>query len=176
MRDRAALLGSNHSDSQTDDPSSHQQQASSSATGALTAQDTLKLLAEELAVERRQIETGRVRVDVVTRAHQELVDVPLSREQVVVGRVPIDRRVDTIPAVREEGDTIIVPVVEEILVVERRLMLKEELHIKRARTTELHRQTVTLRHQEAVVTRTRNEAPDVDIHPVAKKETRSGGN
>jgi hypothetical protein len=39
------------------------------------------------------------------------------------------------------------------LVVERRLMLKEEIHIKRVRTTERHQEKVTLRSQEAVVTR-----------------------
>src|SRR5262249_29866428 len=111
---------------QTSAPSSDKPQE----TGSAAAQETLRLLAEELAIERRQVETGRVRVDVVTREHEEPVDVPLAREEVVVERVPIDRRVDAIPAIREDGDTIIVPVVEEVLVVERRLMLKEELHVK----------------------------------------------
>jgi uncharacterized protein (TIGR02271 family) len=130
------------------------------------------LLAEELAVERRQVETGRVRVDVVTREHEELVDVPLAREQIVVERVPIDRRVDAIPAIREDGDTIIVPVVEEVLVVERRLMLKEELHVKRVRTTEQYRENVKLRRQEAVVTRTPSEAPDVEPHLAVDTKSR----
>jgi hypothetical protein len=51
------------------------------------------------------------------------------------------------------------------VVVERRLMLKEELHIKRVRTTEQHQETVMLRRQEAVVTRTPIDTPDVNTPP-----------
>lgn len=57
------------------------------------------------------------------------------------------------PPVREEGDTTIVSVVEEVVVIERRLMLKEEIHITRVHLTEHHRETVMLREQEAVITR-----------------------
>lgn len=35
------------------------------------------------------------------------------------------------PEIRTEGDVTIVPVLEEVLVVEKRLVLKEELHIRR---------------------------------------------
>lgn len=43
-----------------------------------------------------------------------------------VTRMPIDAEVTTPPGVRVEGDTTIVPVIEEVLVVEKRLILKEE--------------------------------------------------
>ena len=173
MRDPASQPGSDQAGSQPDNPSSEHEQASSTPSGPSSAHNTLKLLAEELAVERRRVETGRVRVEVVTREHQELVDVPLAREEVVLERVPIDRVVDTIPSVRQDGDTIIVPVVEETFVVERRLRLKEELHVKRIRTTEQHRENVTLRRQEAVVSRTRDEAPDVETHPAVATKVES---
>jgi uncharacterized protein (TIGR02271 family) len=163
--DPASPRGSNRAGAPADSLSSDKQQSSSSSDSSSTAEEKLKLLAEELVVERRQVETGRVRVDVVTREHQELVDILLAREQVVVERVPIDRRVDAIPTIREEGDTIIVPVVEEILIVERRLILKEELHVKRVRTTEQHRESIMLRRQEAVVTRTPKGTPDVGPDP-----------
>jgi uncharacterized protein (TIGR02271 family) len=169
MGDPASPRGSNRAGAPPDSSSSDKQQPSSSSDSSSTAEEKLRLLAEELVVERRQVETGRVRVNVVTREHQELVDIPLAREQVVVERVPIDRRIDAIPAIREEGDTIIVPVVEEILIVERRLMLKEELHVKRVRTTEQHRESVMLRRQEAVVTRTPKDTSDVGPDP-AKDE------
>jgi len=122
------------------------------------APDTLRLLAEELSVERRVIETGRVRVATVTREHEEFVDEPVLHTHVEVQHVPVNRPVETMPAVRQDGDTTIVPVVEETLVVERRLVLREELHIRRARTTARYRERVTLRRQEAVVTRTPGEA------------------
>ena len=108
---------------------------------------------EEISVSKRQVVTGRVRVETVTREHEQLVDAQLVRERVEVERVAIGKPIDAIPAVRQDGDTTIIPVVEEILVVERRLVLKEEIHIHRVRTTEQHQERVTLRRQEAVVTR-----------------------
>jgi stress response protein YsnF len=55
--------------------------------------------------------------------------------------------------VREEGDTIIIPIVEEVLTIERRLVLKEEVRIRRIRETERYQERVTLRKQQAVVNR-----------------------
>jgi stress response protein YsnF len=52
------------------------------------------------------------------------------------------------PTVREEGDTIVIPIVEEVLVVERRLFLKEEVHVGRVTSTERHHKSVTLRHHD----------------------------
>ena len=55
---------------------------------------------------------------------------------------------------RVEGDTIVISVVEEIVVVERRLVLKEEIRLQRVQTTERHRESVILHEQEAVIERT----------------------
>jgi stress response protein YsnF len=57
--------------------------------------------------------------------------------------------------------------VEEVLVVERRLVLKEEVHIRRVRTTERHKEMVMLRYQEAVVTRHPGETGKTDTGPVS---------
>jgi len=111
------------------------------------------LLTEELSVSKRVVPKGRVRVSRVTRQHEELVDELLAREYVQVERTAIGRPVDAIPAVREDGDTIIIPIVEEVLTVERRLVLKEEVRIRKIRETERYQERVTLRKQEAVVTR-----------------------
>jgi hypothetical protein len=56
--------------------------------------------------------------------------------------------------------------VEETFVVERRLMLKEELQIRRAQTTERYPQTVKLRYQTAEVTPTPAWKPTTDDEPV----------
>ena len=131
------------------------------------ASGTLSLLAEELSVSKETVETGRVRVATRTREREALIDEDLARERVEIETVPIGSRIDAIPEVRREGDTTIIPIVEEILVVERRLVLKEEVRIRRVRTTDHHRETVKLRYQEAVVTR----------HPgdTGKADTGSGG-
>jgi len=72
------------------------------------------------------------------------------------------------PAVRDEGDTIVIPIVEEVLVIERRLLLKEEVRVRRVRSTERHQETVTLRHHEAVVTHLPAEPPAAGGGPEAR--------
>ena len=118
------------------------------------------LYAEEASISKRQVETGRVRVSTITRQHEHLIEEVLAREEVQVERKAVNQPVDRIPAVREEGDTIIVPIVEEVLVVERKLMLKEEVHIKRVHGTEPFQQRVLLRKQEAVIERIQAATPD----------------
>ena len=119
----------------------------------------LPLLSEEVEVSKQRVETGRVQVARVTHEREQLIDELLARETVDIERTTIGRPVDVMPAVREEGDTIVVPIVEEVLVVERRLVLKEEVRIRRVRSTERYQESVTLRHQEAVVTRAPVEMP-----------------
>ena len=60
---------------------------------------------------------------------------PLFREDCDVERVPIRRMIDQPAEIRQDGDTLIIPLMEEVLVVEKRLMLREELHIRRRRET-----------------------------------------
>jgi uncharacterized protein (TIGR02271 family) len=127
----------------------------------------LRLYAEDATVSRQTVETGRVRVAKVTRVRDHLVDELLARTNVEVERVPIGRVIDAMPAVKDEGDLMVVPVVEETVVVERRLVLKEELHIRRVRTTERYRDTVKLRYQTAEVTRIPAKNPTTDSEPVA---------
>jgi uncharacterized protein (TIGR02271 family) len=120
-------------------------------------EDVLRLHAEDLSVSKEQIVTGRVRVSTVTHEREGIVDEQLSRERVEIERKPIGTHVSAIPEVRVEGDVTIFPVVEEVLFVERRLFLKEEVRIRRVRSTERFTDRVMLREQEAVVT---HEPPD----------------
>lgn len=116
--------------------------------------DVLQLLAEDAVIERETVETGKVRVATVTHTRDHLVDELLARTNVEVKRVPIGRVIDAIPPVKEEaGGLTIIPIVEETLVVERRLVLKEEVHVQRVQTTERYQQTVQLRHQTAEISR-----------------------
>ena len=115
--------------------------------------DTLRLWEEQVSFDKERVETGRVRVRVVTREREETVEVPLMSERVEVERVPIGREIDAVPPRRQEGDTTIVPVVEEVVVLQRKLVLREELRLRLVRTTEQHRENVVLRRQEAVIER-----------------------
>jgi uncharacterized protein (TIGR02271 family) len=118
---------------------------------------TVRCLAEELSLDRERVETGRVRVEVSTHEHHEVIELPLTREHVEVERIAIGKDVESIPSTRPEGDTLIVPVVEEVVV--RKLVLKEEVHLGLVRATEQHRESVALRRQHAVIERLPVEKP-----------------
>jgi uncharacterized protein (TIGR02271 family) len=113
----------------------------------------LSLFAEELSVGKETVETGRLHVSKHTVTREVGVDEDLTREEAVVETVPRGHRIFVVPVTRVVGDTTIIPIVEEVLHTEKRLILKEEIHITRRRTTEHFHDTVTLRHQQAVVTR-----------------------
>jgi stress response protein YsnF len=118
-----------------------------------TITETVSLHAESPAIGRRATAGTTVKVQTVTQHHRLAVDESLFRENVEVSRVSINREIAVVPAVSEMDDLIIIPVVEEELVITRRLILKEEIHLKRVTTVVRHQEIVTLRAQEAVITR-----------------------
>jgi uncharacterized protein (TIGR02271 family) len=121
----------------------------------------LPVIAEHVVVQRNTRITGRVRIRKTVQEREELIDEPLLRRTVQVERVPINRVVDSEIPVRYEGDTMIIPVLEEVLVVEKRLMLKEELHITQHRE-EIHQpQHIVLRSEDITVERTMPNAQPV---------------
>jgi len=126
------------------------------------AQEIVPVVEESAIVGKRQVVTGHVRVRTVTDTVEELAHASVQREDIEVTRVPIDRVVETAPEIRTEGDVTIVPVLEEVLVVEKRLVLKEELHIRRRVAAETVEVPVTLRKQRAIVERLAPDIPDPD--------------
>jgi len=116
-------------------------------------EQSIPLIEEELVIGRKSVTTGKVRVSTRTDLVEESASLDLQQDSVEVTRVAIDRDIDEVPPVRTEGDVTIVPVVEEVLVVEKRLVLKEELHIRRQVTSERVDVPVTLRKQRAIVER-----------------------
>ncbi len=119
-----------------------------------TAPQVIPEIEEELEVGRRKVKTGAVRVRKTVEHVLKNVEMPVVRDAIRVTRVPVDRRVDVMPSMREEGDTLIVPVVEEQLFVEKRLVLKEEIHIQRRRVQERVSRQVDVGREHAVVERT----------------------
>lgn len=116
--------------------------------------ETVQLLEEDATVSVRAVTTGRVRVATHVETFQQIAQAELSSDAVDVTRVAIDQPITgDLPQVRTEGDTTIVPVFEEILVVEKRLFLKEELHIRKRTKTETVELPVTLRRQTAEIER-----------------------
>lgn len=115
------------------------------------ATEVIPILEEELQVDERKVTTGKVRVRTVVDVLDETVRASLEEETVEVTRVPIDRPIDQVPEIRTENGVMIIPVMEEVLVVEKRLILKEELHVQKRTTTEDVEIPVQRRKQRAVV-------------------------
>ena len=95
----------------------------------------IPILQEEAHIAKRSVDTERVNVRTFAEEREVVVRDEVSRQQVEVTRIPVDREVAEAPLVRTEGDLTIVPVLEERLVVEKRLFLVEELHLRRITTT-----------------------------------------
>ena len=113
----------------------------------------LPVLAEALDVQTRRVETGRVRLHKTVQTREVLVDEPLLREEVAIERVPVNRVVEGPIPVRYEGDTMILSLLEEVLVVETRLLLTEEVHLTTRRTERHAPERVTLRHEDVTIER-----------------------
>lgn len=114
---------------------------------------TIPVVAESLRLTRERRETGRVHIQKQVHTRDETVEVPLLHEQVEVERVAVGRPVDGPVAIRHEGDTMIIPVLEEVLVVEKRWILREELHVRTRRSTHNESRTVNLRSEQVTVER-----------------------
>lgn len=113
----------------------------------------IPVVEERLVTGKRRIETGRVRVRTIVEEEHQTVREPLSRDHVEVERVAMNVEVDEIPPVREEGGVTIVPVVREVLVVTKKLILTEEVRLTRRTQVEESAEAVTLRVQRAVIER-----------------------
>ncbi len=115
--------------------------------------EVIPVVEERAVVLKRKKLTGGLRVRTVVREEEEVIDEPLTTEEVEVERVPLGRWVGAPVPVRQEGETTIITLLEEVVVVEKRLRATEEVRITKRRTTRQAAQQVTLRREEAVVER-----------------------
>jgi uncharacterized protein (TIGR02271 family) len=118
-----------------------------------TERQVIPIVEERAAILKRKTLTEGVRVRTVVREEEATIEEPVATEEVEVERVPLDRWVEAPVPVRQEGDTTIVTLVEEVVVVEKRLRAIEEVHITKRQDIESSVQTVTLRREEAVIER-----------------------
>ena len=110
-------------------------------------QMVIPVVAEQATVRKQSVITGRVKIRKIISQREEIINEELLKEQVVIEHKPIDKLLTEAVSIRQEGDTLIIPVLEEVLVVDKRLMLKEEIHVTRKRVTVRETQTVDLRKE-----------------------------
>jgi uncharacterized protein (TIGR02271 family) len=131
----------------------------------LTDPEVIPVLQETIRVSKREVETGRVVVHKTVSERDEAVEMLLKQTDVSVERVPVGRVVTEAPASRQEGDVLIIPVLEEVLVTEKRLVLKEELHIRKTTSERTAHEVVRLRTENVLIEPTGNVTVPAQNHP-----------
>ena len=119
----------------------------------------IPVVEEKVSVDKRVIETGKVLISKKVTEQQTSVSLPLVREQFDIERVPVNEVVDTPPpATRYEGDTTIIPVLREVMVVQKRYEIIEEIRITKRKTETTDTQQVSLRKEEVTIERSGNDS------------------
>ncbi|MCJ2035559.1 YsnF/AvaK domain-containing protein [Methylobacterium sp. J-068] len=140
---------------------------------AIGEEAVLPLIAENARIDRRAVETGRVRVSTRTETVDQVLRETLRSDMVGVTRVAINRTLaegEVPPVVREANGVTIIPVLEEILVVEKRLVLREEVHVRQTTAGEDVEMPVTLRRQHAVIERVSPEGTVTALIPTPQPD------
>mgnify|MGYP002716791426 CR=1 FL=1 len=114
---------------------------------------SIPIIAETVSISARKVVNGRVRVSTRTEEIDQILPAELASVEVDVVRVPVERKIDTVPEVVTQGALTIIPVVEERLVVTRELYLREEIHVRRVKQTETVEIPATTRRQTAQIER-----------------------
>lgn len=117
----------------------------------------LPVVEETVSVTKQKVRDGLVRVSTRTDTVKEIATAALQADKIEITRVPVDREVASAPSIRTEGDVTVIPVLEERVVVETRLFLVEEVHVRRVTSIEQVDVPLELRKQKLVVERATEE-------------------
>lgn len=126
-----------------------------SGTETLEEEQIIQVIAEELHIETERVARGVVRVHKRVETREEIVNTTTTEEKVSVERIPVNQLIeeDEAPKVRKEDGVLIIPVIEEVIVLEKRLMFREEVRISRHRTKRTIPHKVILRREAVDIER-----------------------
>lgn len=120
--------------------------------------ETIPVIEEQMRVDKEVRETGSVHIAKEVHREDVALELPIIHEEAEIERVEINQYVETPPPpVRYEGDKMIIPVLKEVLVVEKRLLVVEEIHVTKRRTEEHDTQHIELRREEIRIERKGND-------------------
>ena len=122
-------------------------------TGRLVDEKVVPVIEETAVVYKERVTTDTVRLHKRVHEDEQVLDIPVQIEAIEVERVPVGHWIEAPAVVRHEGDTTVYPVVEEVLVTEKRLRLVEEVRVTRRQATHNVRKQIGLRREEIVVDR-----------------------
>jgi uncharacterized protein (TIGR02271 family) len=141
-------------------PLNEQQNEPEKLTDLQNEKKVIPVIEEQLHISKEWKETGRVLISKTVAEEEVNYQVPVQQEELVIERKEINQYVDEAPpATRYEGNTTIVSVLKEVLVVEKKLLLVEEVHITKRKTENVVSGTETLRKEEVNITKKDIEEP-----------------
>lgn len=113
----------------------------------------IPVIEERARVDKQIVERAVVRISTSIKQSEQVIAESLRHEEVDIQRVPVNKEVDSMPSVRQEGDVVVIPVVEERAVLVKRLVLVEELHVHRHVVEAIVETPVSLRSTEVSIER-----------------------
>ncbi len=119
-------------------------------------ESVIPIIREEVHVDAVPVVTGGVRVTKSVESHDEVVEQELRKSHVEVKRIVSNRVVEGPQSPRRVGGTLIIPVVSEVLKVEKQWVVTEEIHITELEERETVQNKVTLNSEQARVERIDN--------------------
>lgn len=120
--------------------------------------EIIPLAEEQAEVTTTRVVDRRIRIHRSTTTAEKLLETELWHEEVEIKHIAKNETLEEgyFPQVRQEGDVLIVPVIEEQVEIIRRHILKEEVHIHKLKKNEQFEQKVTLRSQEIEISKEDN--------------------
>lgn len=154
--------------------------AGETADTGLGGEARVPVLEEQLEIETRMVDLGEIRVHKTVDETEEVHRGPLDREDVEIQRLRVDRPVSEPEQRRQEGDWLIIPIMEEVFVVQKQLLVREEIRIRKRLVAEEHEVRETIRRERATIEDTRpapapGRTPAPDREPARAATGRADG-
>lgn len=108
---------------------------------------------EELHVGTEEVTTETLRVRTVVCEDEHVIDEPVRNKRVEIARVPVDRICDQPIPDQQEGDTTVLSLCREIITIQKKYQVYEEVHIRTFYEEDRHREVVRTRRTEAIIDR-----------------------
>lgn len=115
--------------------------------------ETVPVIKEQIIIDKRTIDTAKVSVSKMVKDRDVQIDISEEHDDIQIERVSVNQIVKTEPTARHEGDTLIIPVLREEVVIEKKLVLVEEVRITRKKKREVRREDINLREEEINISR-----------------------
>lgn len=115
------------------------------------AERIIPVVEEEVVTGKRKVVRGTVLIEKKIKSEEISVELPVTSEVINIEHVPRNQYLDSRPEIRYEGDTIIIPVMKEVIV--SKLLLVEEIRITKETRTDTVTKNITLKKEEVNISR-----------------------